>query len=109
MPLGRLLVGVADTEETALAEGASQELESHWEIDPVAVGEPAGETKAADAGEVRGNRKDIGQVHLEGVISLLTETERYLWGGRGDDGVDLGEGLIKIASDQGADLLGLLS
>lgn len=50
VPLGCLLVGVADAQEAALAEGAPQKLESHREIDSVAIGEAAREAEAADAG-----------------------------------------------------------
>lgn len=78
VPLGGLLVGVADAQEAALAEGAAQKLESHGEIDPVAVGKSAGEAEAADAGEVRGDREDVGEVHLERIISLLTKSESGL-------------------------------
>jgi hypothetical protein len=75
VPLGCLLVGVADAQEAALAEGATQKLKSHGEINAVAVGESAGEAEAADAGKVRGDREDVGEVHLERVIGLLAKSE----------------------------------
>ena len=106
VPLGRLLVGVADPEETALAEGASEKLESDGEIDTVAVGESAGEAQSADAGEVCCDREDVGQVHLEGVVGFLAEAEGRFGRGGGDDGVDLGEGLVKVTADEGPNLLG---
>jgi hypothetical protein len=41
VPLGGLLVGMSDPQESALAEGAAKELESHRQVDAVAVGESA--------------------------------------------------------------------
>ena len=75
VPLGGLLVGMADAQQAALAEGAAQKLESHGEINAVAVGESAWEAEAADAGEVRSDREDVGKVHLERIIGLLAKSE----------------------------------
>ena len=100
MPFRGLLVGMADAEETAFSEGASQKLESYGKIDSVSVGKAAGEAQTADAGEVGGDREDVGQIHFEGIVGLLTQSEGRLGRGGGDDGVDLGEGLIEVAADQ---------
>jgi len=109
VPLGGLLVGMSDPQEAALAEGAAKELKSHREIDAVAVGESAREAQTADAGQIGGDREDIRQVHLEGVVGLLTQAEGCLRRGGGEDGVHLGEGLVEVAADQGTDFMGLPS
>jgi hypothetical protein len=66
---------VSDSEEAAFAKWAAEELESHWKIDAVSVRESARQAQAADAGKVRRDRKDVSQIHLEGVIGLLPKTE----------------------------------
>ena len=78
VPLGGLFVGMSDPQQSALAEGAAKELKSHRQVDAVAVGESAREAQTAYAGQIGGDREDVGQVHLERVIGLLTQAEGCL-------------------------------
>ena len=78
VPIGRLFVGVSDPQETTFPEGAAKQLESHWEIYSIPVGESTGNAHAADARKVCCNGENIRQIHLERVIGLFSEAERCL-------------------------------
>lgn len=107
MPVGRLFVGVSDLEEAAFGEGGAKELQADRELwaGGVLLGEAAGEADAADAGEVGGDREDVGQVHREWVFRAFADLEGGDRRGRADQGVALLECRREILPDQRPHLL----
>src|SRR5438445_13825803 len=58
-----------------------------------------------DASQVAGDRKNVGQVHLDGVVHLFAELERRKGRDRTHDYIHLLEGLSVIAGDERSNLL----
>src|SRR5512143_2451523 len=73
VPVRRLLETVRDLEDPRLGEVVALELQADRE--PAAV-EPAGNRQRRCAGQVRGDREDVVQVHLDRVVGLRAELER---------------------------------
>src|SRR5258708_300818 len=81
----------------------AQQLQTYREI---VAGPPAGNRPARAAGEASGERVDVGQVHVHGVVDLLAELEGREGRNRSGDGIDSTEGIREIAGDEGANFLG---
>src|SRR5688572_29256463 len=99
--IGGLLQGVGDAKDGLLGEGAADDLHADGE----AIHEAGGDADAGEAGDIDGDGADVAEVHLQGVIDLLSDLEGHGRRGWGDKGIDAPEGLVELATDEGADPL----
>src|SRR6266702_3193690 len=108
-----LFVSVGDLQNGLFAKRFAEQLQAYrkfWgqrsRFRVAGRGEAAGNTDPADAGDVRSDGENIGQIHLERVVRFFTDFERR--GGRGgrDNGIHVLERFQKILANEGADLLG---
>ena len=82
--------------------GRRQDLEPDRQA---VVGQSRRQRHPGDAGQVRGDRRDVVQVHRQRVVELLAELERRGRRRRGDEHVGLLERGREVALDERADLL----
>ena len=84
-PFGVALVGVGDAQQRRLVEQPAGQLQA----DRQAIGgEAARHADRRQAGQVRADGEDVGQIHLQRIVDLLAEPERRRRARRHGDDVD---------------------
>ena len=84
-----------------------EDLEADGEIlCAIEIRGAAGDGNAGDAGEVGGEREDVGEIFVERVGGAGADFSCGAWCDRRDDRVDCLEGIFEILADERADFLG---
>ena len=104
VPVRGLLIGVGDAEDGGLIQGLPDDLQSDGEAFGV---ETAGHGEPWKACQVERVREDIRQIHLQGILGLLSNLECSGWRSRGNDYITGFEGLVEVVLDQSPNLLSL--
>lgn len=102
VPVGEVLVGVADAEDGGFIEWATDQLEADGEV----VAEAAWDDEAGNACKVERECADIGEVHGEGIVNFCADGEGDGGGSGGSEEIDLFKDALEVAPDEGAHLLG---
>src|SRR5262247_2460819 len=99
-----LLEGIGHAQDSFLIEWLADDLQTDRQprrVKPARNGDPR------DAGEVDGNGKDVGEIHLQGIVDLFPNLEGRCRRNWSDEHIDTSESLLKIPPDQRPDLLRL--
>src|SRR6266545_6762902 len=100
---GGLLHDFAEREQRLLVERTADQLQAKRQALRVLAG---GHGDARQSRHVHRHRKNVVEVHLDRIGALLADAERRRWRRRSQDRADtLGEAILKILLDQGADFL----
>ena len=101
MPIGHLLIGVRDLEQSRLVQMLADELHSNGHV----VGESSRECYCRDASGVGRDDVNIREVHFERVAGLFAEFEGGGGAGRGKENVDRGKSRLKVPTKKRAHFL----
>ncbi len=92
-----LFVTVGDGEEIVFLERLADDLETDGEV---ALGKATGDGEGREAGQVHIDGEDVAQVHRDRIIHPFSEFEGRSRGCRGQQGIDLLEGIEEVLPNQ---------
>lgn len=101
---GGLFVDMARAQHALFAQRRAEQLQADGQALLV---EPARHREAADAGQAGRQGEDIFEIHGQRVVGVGADAEGGGGRDRRGDDIDLRKGLVEVAADGGAHLLGL--
>src|SRR5215471_293327 len=99
----RVLHYMGEAEDSGFVEVFAQDLQADGQA---RLRLAAGDTDPRHADQIADYRIDVGQIHLQRIVSFFAQLKGWRGCGGSDNRVHLAEGLFKVASQQSADSLG---
>ena len=96
MPVGFLLVGMRHVEQLRFGEMRARDLQAHRQI----AHEAAGNRHGRHAGEIRADRVDVVEIHLDRIRGLRADAEGDVGRGGAHEHVDFRERALEVLVDQ---------